>query len=185
MRPSRCCSSVNHTLKSALKSPASAGGPRERPPHSPLVRPQLRERRTRHRPEHHVVVDQVHGDPVEAVRARRAGRAAGGVIGPELKWWTRSCERSRNRSASEALPSSVSNRDAVSIRSHGSSCRRRASSSLRRVSSFSASSNASRQPLFTCPRSRAASSRSSPHFACRYEILVAAREITLASGIER
>src|SRR6184192_1524099 len=56
----------------------------------------------------------------------------------------RSCERPLKRSASEALPSSVSNRYSLSIRTHGSSCRRRASSSLRRVSSFSASSSSSR-----------------------------------------
>src|ERR1700719_1209786 len=56
----------------------------------------------------------------------------------------RSCDRPRKRSASEALPSSVSNRYSLSIRTHGSSCRRRASSSLRRVSSFSASSSSSR-----------------------------------------
>src|SRR6202049_1774196 len=56
----------------------------------------------------------------------------------------RSCERPRKRSASEALPSSVSNLYSLSIRTHGSSCRRRASSSLRRVSSFSASSSSSR-----------------------------------------
>src|ERR1700732_2080405 len=61
-----------------------------------------------------------------------------------MKWETRSCERPRKRSASEALPSSVSNRYSLSIRTHGSSCRRRASSSLRRVSSFSASSSSSR-----------------------------------------
>src|SRR5215813_6599154 len=61
-----------------------------------------------------------------------------------MKWYTRSCERPRKRSASEALPSSVSNRYALSMRTHGSSCRRRASSSLRRVSSFSASSSWSR-----------------------------------------
>src|SRR5918995_2869511 len=48
------------------------------------------------------------------------------------------------RSASEALPSSVSSRYSLSIRTHGSSCRRRASSSLRRVRSFSASSSSSR-----------------------------------------
>src|SRR5215468_5315876 len=56
----------------------------------------------------------------------------------------RSCERPRKRSATEALPSSVSNRYGLSIRTHGSSCRRCASSSLRRVSSFSASSSWSR-----------------------------------------
>src|SRR5882762_2674991 len=56
----------------------------------------------------------------------------------------RSCERPRNRSASEALPSSVSNLYFLSIRTHGSSCRRRVSSSLRRVSSFSALSSSSR-----------------------------------------
>src|SRR3989442_15453758 len=56
----------------------------------------------------------------------------------------RSCERPLKRSASEALPSSVSNLYCLSIRTHGSSCRRRASSSLRRVSSFSAFSSSSR-----------------------------------------
>ena len=35
----------------------------------------------------------------------------------------RCCERPRKRSASEALPSSVSNRYSLSIRTHGSSCR--------------------------------------------------------------
>src|SRR4029077_7557663 len=61
-----------------------------------------------------------------------------------MKWKTRSCERPRKRSASEALPASVSNRYSLSIRTHGSSCRCRASSSLRRVSSFSAWSRSSR-----------------------------------------
>src|SRR5881398_3111529 len=61
-----------------------------------------------------------------------------------MKWYTRSCERRRKRSVSEALPSSVSNRYSLSIRTHGSSCRCRASSSLRRVSSFSAFSSSSR-----------------------------------------
>src|SRR6266550_3149715 len=56
----------------------------------------------------------------------------------------RSCERPRKRSASEALPSSVSNVYCLSIRTHGNSCRRRASSSPRRVSSFSAFSSSSR-----------------------------------------
>src|SRR5919108_38183 len=56
----------------------------------------------------------------------------------------RSCERPRKRSASEALPSSVSNRYSLSTRTHGSSCRRCASSSLRRVCSFSAASSSSR-----------------------------------------
>src|SRR5437868_11428222 len=56
----------------------------------------------------------------------------------------RSCERPLKRSASEALPSSVSNRYFLSIGTHGSSCRRRASSSLRRVSSFSSLSSSSR-----------------------------------------
>src|SRR5947207_349477 len=47
----------------------------------------------------------------------------------------RSCERPRKRSASEALPSSVSNLYCLSIRTQGSSCRRRANPvpSLRRV----------------------------------------------------
>src|SRR5258708_1026020 len=61
-----------------------------------------------------------------------------------MKWETRSCEAPRKSSASEALPSSVSNRYSLPIRTHGSSCRHRASSSLRRVSSFSALSSSRR-----------------------------------------
>src|SRR5438046_7884829 len=61
-----------------------------------------------------------------------------------MKRYTSSCERPRKRSASEPRPSSVSNRYVLSIRTHGSSCRRRASSSLCRVSSFSALSSSSR-----------------------------------------
>src|ERR671919_252274 len=53
----------------------------------------------------------------------------------------RSCERPRKRSASEALPSSVSNRYSLSIRTHGSFWRCRATLSLRRVRFFSASSS--------------------------------------------
>src|SRR6266545_481397 len=53
-------------------------------------------------------------------------------------------DRPPKRSVNEALPSSVSNGYSLSIRTHGSSCRRRASSSLRRVSSFSASSSSRR-----------------------------------------
>src|SRR6058998_86430 len=56
----------------------------------------------------------------------------------------RSCERPRKKSTSETLPSSVSKRYFLSIGTHGSSCRRRASSSLRRVSSFSSLSSPSR-----------------------------------------
>ena len=62
---------------------AERGRPRERPPHPPLVRLQLRERRPRHRRERDVVVRQVHGEAVEPVRDRRAGRAARRVVGPE------------------------------------------------------------------------------------------------------
>src|SRR4029453_9720014 len=62
---------------------AERGRPGKRPLHPPLVRLQLREGRPRYRPEHHVVIRQVHGEPVEAVRDRRAGRAPGRVVGPE------------------------------------------------------------------------------------------------------
>src|ERR1019366_8180872 len=53
----------------------------------------------------------------------------------------RSCERPRKRSARDSVPSSVSRRYSLSIRTQGSSCRCRASSSLRPVSAFSARSN--------------------------------------------
>src|SRR3989475_118449 len=61
-----------------------------------------------------------------------------------MKWYISSCERPVKRSASDAFPSSVSKRYCLSTRTHGSCCRRRASSSLRRVSSFSALSSSSR-----------------------------------------
>src|SRR5262245_40231267 len=64
-----------------------------------------------------------------------------------MKWYTRSCERPRKRPASDAAPSPVSNRYSLSIRTHGSSCRRRASSSPRRVSSFSDLSSSSRAAI--------------------------------------
>jgi hypothetical protein len=59
------------------------GRPGKGPAHSPLVRLQLRERRPRDRPQYDVVVGQVHGEPVEAVRDRRAGRTPRRVVGPE------------------------------------------------------------------------------------------------------
>src|SRR5690348_8948070 len=55
-----------------------------------------------------------------------------------------SCERPMKRSARDALPLSVSKRYSLSTLTHGSFCRHCASSSLRRVSSFSALSSSSR-----------------------------------------
>src|SRR5207249_5255951 len=57
--------------------------PGERPPHSSLVRLQLRERRPRHRRKRDVVVRQVDDGAVETVRNRRAGWTPCRVIGPE------------------------------------------------------------------------------------------------------
>ena len=62
---------------------AERGRPGERPPHPPLERLQLRERRARDRPEHHVMVRQVDGEAVEPVCDRRAGRTARRVVRPE------------------------------------------------------------------------------------------------------
>src|SRR5262245_44719406 len=59
------------------------GRPRKRPPHPPLVRLQLRERRPRHCRKADVVVRQVNGEAVEPVRDRRAGRTPRRVVGPE------------------------------------------------------------------------------------------------------
>ena len=64
---------------------AVRGCPGKRPPHPPLVGPELLERRIRDRPEHHVVVGQVNYEPVEAVRDRRARRTTCRVVGPEHK----------------------------------------------------------------------------------------------------
>ena len=118
--------------------------PGEAEAHPPLERLQLRERRARDRPEHHVVVGQVDDEPVEAVRDRRAGRTPRRVVGPEHEVVDEELRAPSEEVCSEALPSSVSKRYSLSIRTHGSSCRRRASSSLRRVTSFSASSSSSR-----------------------------------------
>src|SRR6266702_56003 len=90
------------------------------------------------------MVGQMHDDPVEAVRDRRAGRAAGGVVGPEHEVVDEELRAPSEEVRQRGAPSSVSNRYSLSIRTHGSSCRRRARSSLRRVSSFSASSSSSR-----------------------------------------
>src|SRR5436190_1832029 len=59
--------------------------PRERPPHPLLESVQLRERRPRDRPQHDVMVRQVDGKAIEAVRDHRAGGAARLVIRPEHK----------------------------------------------------------------------------------------------------
>src|SRR5262249_54924011 len=64
--------------------------------------------------------------------------------GPNMKWYTSNCERPPNSSARDLVPSSVSKLYSFSIGTHGSSCRIRASSSPRRVHSFSASSSSSR-----------------------------------------
>src|SRR5581483_5763737 len=52
---------------------AERGRPRKCPPHSLLVRLQLRERRARYRPEHHVMVRQMNREAIEAVCDCRAG----------------------------------------------------------------------------------------------------------------
>src|SRR5437763_1527550 len=57
--------------------------PGERPAHSSLELLQLRQRRSRNRPEHHVVIGQMGCDAIEAVRDRGAGRTSRRVIGPE------------------------------------------------------------------------------------------------------
>src|ERR687892_1411533 len=62
---------------------AERGRPGDRPPHPPLVRLQLRERRPRHRRKRDVVVGQVDDEAVEPVRDRRAGRTPRRVVGPE------------------------------------------------------------------------------------------------------
>src|ERR1700676_4532391 len=74
-----------------------------------------------------------------------------------MRWETRSCERPRKRSDSKVLPSSVSNRYSLSTRTHGNSWRFCASSSPRRVCSFSslsrlsrAASHSSRVPTLCC-----------------------------------
>src|ERR1700736_4658647 len=62
---------------------AERGCPGKRPPHPPLVRLQLRERRPRHRRKRDVVVRQVDDEAVEPVRDRRAGHTPRRVVGPE------------------------------------------------------------------------------------------------------
>src|ERR671939_784316 len=61
-----------------------------------------------------------------------------------MKWYTSSCERPSKRSARDLVPFSVSKLYSFSTGTQGSCRRRSASSSLRRVSSFSFASSSSR-----------------------------------------
>jgi hypothetical protein len=74
---------VRETLKSKLKLLSFDEAHGKAPAHALLVRLQLVERRAGHGPEHHVVVREVDGEPVEAVGKRRARRTASRVVGPE------------------------------------------------------------------------------------------------------
>jgi hypothetical protein len=106
------------------------------------------------------------GGPVRAHRWNRCGRRGHPRIaeqdghtalksGPNIKRSTRICDRPQKRSASDAVPSSVSNR----IRTHGNSGPCRASSPLQRVSCFSCFSRSSRAPSrCSCVRSCVSSS---------------------------
>src|SRR6266496_939199 len=62
---------------------AGRGRPGKGPAHSTLELLQLRQRRPRYRPEHHVMIGQVNCNPVESVRDRRARRTSRFVVGPE------------------------------------------------------------------------------------------------------
>src|SRR5439155_21330912 len=62
---------------------AERGRPWKAPPHFSLERLQLRQRRARDGPKHHVMIGEVNRDPIEAVRDRRAGRTARLVVGTE------------------------------------------------------------------------------------------------------
>src|SRR5215831_2463552 len=144
MPSSRCCFSVNPTLKSGLKSLPDedaqgnvqpirrwyacsfASGARDA---AQSITSWLA--RCTAMPLKPSAIDEQEGQPAAK-------------SGPNMKWYTRSCERPRKRSASEALPSSVSKRYPLLISTQGSSCLCRASWSLRSVSSFSALSSSSR-----------------------------------------
>src|SRR5260370_34347614 len=83
MLPSRCCSSVNETLKSRLKSLPSEDAQGNVHPIRRLYALQLRERPPRHCRKRDVVVGQVDDEALEPVRNRRAGRTPRRVVGPE------------------------------------------------------------------------------------------------------
>src|SRR5213592_3336289 len=70
-------------MEVVVESVAERGRPGKRPPHPPLVRLQLRERRPRYRRQRDVVVRQVDDETVETVRDRRAGCTPCLVVGPE------------------------------------------------------------------------------------------------------
>src|SRR4029078_11405171 len=70
-------------IEVAIEVAAERGGPGKGPSHAPLISLQLCQRPPRHRPEHHVMVGEVHGESVEAVRDGRAGWAARRVVRPE------------------------------------------------------------------------------------------------------
>lgn len=69
--------------------------PREPPAHPLFVLPQLRERCLRHRPEHHIVIFQMHGDAIEAVGNGRA------------RWTPRRVGRTKHEMVHEQLRSSL------------------------------------------------------------------------------
>src|SRR5438046_1218352 len=70
-------------MEVVVESVAERGRPGKPPPHPPLERLQLRERRPRHRRKRDVVVRQMDNRSVEPVRDRRAGRTARLEVGPE------------------------------------------------------------------------------------------------------
>ena len=82
-RPSRCCSSVNQTLKSELKSPPNDDAQGNVHPIRRLYACSFASGARDTADERDVVVRQVHGEAVEPVRDRRAGRAPRRVVGPE------------------------------------------------------------------------------------------------------
>ena len=82
-RPSALLLLGDRDIEVEVEVAAEGGGPGKRPPHPPLVRLQLHERRQRHRRKRDVVVAEVDGEAVEPVGNRRAGCTPRRVVGPE------------------------------------------------------------------------------------------------------
>src|ERR1700730_9628583 len=172
-----------------VEFPAERGRPGEAPAHPLLVRPQLRERRPRHRRKRDVVVGQVDDQAVEPVRNRRAGRASRRVVGPEHevvdKKLRSPSEEVRQRGAPLVGLESVllvdpNPRQLLPPPRQLVAAPRKLLLRLEQLEPRC-------EPIFTCPghvlRHRSSLLRRS--FRSRYDVLVGGREIDYYRGIDR
>src|SRR5919108_6507649 len=115
MPPFRCCSSVNQTLKSELKSLPKEDAHGNVQPIRRLYACSFASGARDTAQSITSWLARCTTNPLKpSAIAEQDGQPAV-QSGPNMKWYTMSCECPLKRSASEALPSSVSNRYALSI----------------------------------------------------------------------